>query len=86
MLVRDGPGRRAQRISTPHPPGNQASQEAGRVTTGLILLVLVAALVTYGYTRMRRRMGMAVTGRHWLTAMTATILAVLALWAYSTHR
>jgi hypothetical protein len=35
---------------------------------------------------MRRRMGMAVTGRHWLTAMAATILAVLALWAYSTHR
>jgi hypothetical protein len=86
MLVRDGPAQRVQRFRTPHPPGKQASQEAGQVTTGLILLVLVAALITYGYTRMRRRMGMAVTGRHWLMAMVATILAILALWAYSTHR
>jgi hypothetical protein len=85
MLMRDGPAQRGRRI-VPRTPGNQASQEAEEVTTGLILLVLVAVLVTYGYTRMRRRMGMAVTGRHWLTAMTATILAVLALWAYSTHR
>jgi hypothetical protein len=56
------------------------------VTTGLILLVLVAALVTYGYTRIRRRMGMAVTGRQWMIAMAVTILAILALWAYSTHQ
>ncbi len=56
------------------------------MTTGLILLVFIAALITFGWSRLRRRMGMGMSGRHWLTVMVVVILGVLALWAYNTHR
>lgn len=56
------------------------------MTNGLILLVLLAALVAFGWTRVRRRLGMAVTWRGLATVMAVFILAVLALWAYSTYR
>ena len=53
---------------------------------GIILLVLIAALVAFGVTRARRRLGMgSATGRTWLIIMAAVILALAALWAYQTH-
>jgi heme/copper-type cytochrome/quinol oxidase subunit 2 len=56
------------------------------MTTGIILLVFIAALVTFFLTRMRRRVGMGnATARTWLIIMTVVILAVLALYAYQTQ-
>ena len=56
------------------------------MTDGIILLVLIAALVAFGATRGRRRLGMGnATGRTWIIIMAAVILALLALWAYQTH-
>ncbi len=70
---------------SPGRPGAGRSRRP-RLTAGLILLVFIAALVAFGWTRLRRRAGMSVTGRHWVTVMAVVILGVLALWAYSTHR
>jgi hypothetical protein len=54
---------------------------------GLILLVFLALLVAFGWSRFRRRLGMGTTsGRTWLIVMAVFIVGVLALWAYSTHR
>jgi fumarate reductase subunit D len=53
------------------------------VTNGLILLVFLAALTALGWIRLRRRMGMSVTGKTFLTVMVVFVLVVLALWAYS---
>ncbi len=53
---------------------------------GLILLILLALLVAFGWARFRRRLGLATSGRAWLTVMTVVILGVLLLWASSLHR
>ena len=54
---------------------------------GLILLGFLALLVAFGWSRLRRRLGMGTTGgRTWLIVMGVFIAGVLALWAYSTHR
>jgi hypothetical protein len=54
---------------------------------GLILLVFLALLVAFGWSRFRGRLGMGTTsGRTWLIVMAVFIVGVLALWAYSTHR
>ncbi len=54
--------------------------------TGFILLMFLAALAGYGHARLRRRLGLSVTLGHWMTTMAVVILAVLALWAYTTHK
>jgi hypothetical protein len=54
---------------------------------GLILLVFLALLVAFGWSRLRRRAGMGTTGgRTWLIVMAVFIMGVLAMWAYTTHR
>jgi len=60
--------------------------EEAMVTTGLILLVLIAFLVAFVLARVRRWMGMGMTWRLWVTVMVAVILLSLALWAYSAKR
>jgi hypothetical protein len=56
------------------------------MTTGIILLVFIAALVTFFLTRARRRLGMGnATSRTWLVIMVVVILVVLALYAYQTQ-
>ena len=56
------------------------------MTDGIILLVLIAALVAFGVTRTRRRMGMgSSTGRTWIIIMAAVIVALAALYAYQAH-
>jgi hypothetical protein len=53
------------------------------VTQGLILLALIAASFALLATRVRRRMGMSVTGRTWVVAMLVVVVIVLALWGGS---
>jgi len=53
---------------------------------GLILLVFLALMVAFGWSRLRRRAGMGTTsGRTWLIVMAVFILAVLTMWAYTTY-
>ena len=57
------------------------------MAAGLILLVFLALLVAFGWSRFRRRLGMGTTGgRTWLIVMAVFIVGALAMWAYSTHQ
>ncbi len=51
------------------------------VVTGAILLVFLAALVAFGFTRLRRRLGLGVTGHHFVVVFVGFCLIVLAAWA-----
>jgi formate-dependent nitrite reductase membrane component NrfD len=48
--------------------------------TGLILLLFLAALVAYFVSRGRRKIGLPVTGKHWVTVIVVFVLIVLALY------
>ena len=50
---------------------------------GLILLVLIGAVVAYGWTRLRGKMKLGVSGKNWLGPIVIVVLVVLMLW--STH-
>lgn len=58
------------------------------MTTGLILLVFIAMLAAWVWTRFSRRLGIRVawTWRRWLTFVVVFALAVLVLWANSASR
>jgi hypothetical protein len=49
--------------------------------TGLILLVFLGIIVAFGWTRMRGKMKLGVSGKHWAGAITIFVLVVLMLWA-----
>jgi hypothetical protein len=51
------------------------------MATGLILLAVIAGLVTLAFTKVRRRMGMGVTSKHWTIAFAGTFLVILVIWA-----
>ena len=71
--------------ATPRPVTGTRASEAG-MADGIILLVLIGAVVAFGVTRARRRMGMGSgTGRTWVVIIAAVILALLVLWATQTH-
>ena len=53
------------------------------MASGLILLLLIGVLVGFGITRLRRRMGLGVTGGTWLAVIAGVVVLGLALWAYS---
>ena len=53
--------------------------------TGLILLVLIAILVAFGYTRLRGKMKLSISGKHWLGPIVIVVILVLMLWASTTH-
>lgn len=53
--------------------------------TGYILVAFIAGLVTFGFTRLRRRMGMGTTGRIWGITFVAAVVIILALWAAGQH-
>ncbi len=55
------------------------------MSSGLILLALLAILVAFLWTRLRRRAGLGVAGKHWTAAMVIFALVVLALWVTSSH-
>src|SRR6266516_4885619 len=75
MLVTEAPSRRG-------PPVSQEDAMAA----GLILLVFLALLVAFGWSKLRRRLGMGTTsGRTWLIVMAVFIVGVLALWVCPTQ-
>jgi hypothetical protein len=52
-----------------------------RVLTGFILVAFLCVLVTFGFTKLRRKMGMGVTNRTWGITFVVTALVILGLWA-----
>ena len=52
--------------------------------TGLILLVLIAALAAWGYTRLRGKMKLSVSGKHWLGPIVIVGLVLLLMWSVHT--
>jgi hypothetical protein len=50
------------------------------VLTGLILLFFIAAFGAFGLTRVRRRFGMAVNGRVWVTLVLGFAILILVIW------
>jgi fumarate reductase subunit D len=52
--------------------------------TGLILLVFIAALVAYGYTRVRGKMKLGISSKNWIGPIVIVVILVLMLWA--THK
>jgi hypothetical protein len=49
--------------------------------SGLILLVLIAVLVAFAWTRLRGKLKLPVTGKHWLGPIVIVVVLVLMLWA-----
>jgi hypothetical protein len=55
------------------------------MSQGIILLVVLAVIVAYVVARTRRRMGLLVTGKTWVTVMVGFVVVVLAMWAAATR-
>jgi hypothetical protein len=56
------------------------------VTSGLILLVLIGVLVAYGWTRLRGRMKLKVSGMDWIGPVLVVVVLGMMLWAtYGGH-
>lgn len=53
------------------------------LTNGLILLGLIAVLIAFGVTRVRRRTGLAVTAGTWGAVIAFVAIVVLLMYAYS---
>jgi hypothetical protein len=51
--------------------------------SGLILLGLLGVLVGFGWTRLRKKLGMGVTWGTWISVIAAVVILGLALYAYS---
>jgi hypothetical protein len=52
--------------------------------TGLILLVFIGAIVAFGWTRLRGKMKLGVSGKHWLGPIVIVVLVVLLMWSVNT--
>jgi hypothetical protein len=49
--------------------------------TGLILAVFIGVLVAFGWTRLRGKMKMSVSGKDWLGPIVVVVILGLMLWA-----
>jgi hypothetical protein len=54
------------------------------MTTGLILLVLIGAIVAYGWTRLRGKMKLSVSGKQWLGPIVIVGIVLLLMWSSHT--
>ena len=56
------------------------------MTSGLILLVLIGVLVAYGWTRLRGKMKLKVSGTDWIGPVLVVVVLGIMLWAtYGRH-
>jgi fumarate reductase subunit D len=51
------------------------------MTSGLVLLILIGVLVAFGYTRLRGKMKLNVSGKNWIGPIVIVVILVLMLWA-----
>ena len=49
--------------------------------TGLILLVFIAAIVAFGWTRLRGKMKLSVSGKNWIGPIVIVVIVVLMMWS-----
>jgi hypothetical protein len=54
-----------------------------KVTSGLILLLLIGILIGFGVARVRKRMGLGVTWGTWVTTVVVVGIFLLLLWVSS---
>jgi hypothetical protein len=54
------------------------------MTTGLILLVFICVIIAYGWTRLRGKMKLSVSGKHWLGPIVVVGLVLLVMWSVHT--
>jgi fumarate reductase subunit D len=52
--------------------------------TGLILLVLIGAIVAFGWTRLRGKMKLSVSGKNWIGPIVIVVIVVLMMWSVHT--
>ena len=48
---------------------------------GLILLVFIAAIAAFGWTRLRGKMKLSVSGKHWVGPVVVVGLVLLLMWS-----
>jgi hypothetical protein len=48
---------------------------------GLILLVFIAALAAFGWTRLRGKMKLGVSGKQWLGPIVIIVVVLLLMWS-----
>ena len=51
------------------------------MTSALVLLVLIGLVVAYGYTRLRGKMKLSVSGKNWIAPIVIVVIIALMLWA-----
>ncbi|MFY9931136.1 MAG: hypothetical protein WAK82_24365 [Streptosporangiaceae bacterium] len=49
--------------------------------SGLILLVFIAVIVAFGFTRLRGKMKLGVSSKHWVGPIVFIVVVMLLLWA-----
>ena len=49
--------------------------------SGLILLVLIGAVIAFGWTKLRGKMKLGVSGKHWLGPIVIIVVLMLMIWA-----
>ena len=54
------------------------------MTSALILLILIGLVVAYGYTRLRGKMKLSVSGKNWVAPIVIVVIIALMLWASHT--
>jgi fumarate reductase subunit D len=59
---------------------NPRVQEAA-MSSGLVLLILIGALVAFGYTRLRGKMKLNVSAKNWIGPIIIVVVVALMLWA-----
>jgi uncharacterized membrane protein len=55
------------------------------MTSGLILLAVIAGFFTLAFSKVRKRMGMGMTSKHWTIAFVGSFLVILVIWANAHH-
>ena len=51
------------------------------MSSGLVLLILIGALVAFGYTRLRGKMKLNVSAKNWIGPIIVVVVLALMLWA-----
>ncbi len=54
------------------------------MSTGLILVVLIGVAAAFGWTRLRGKMKLGVSGKHWLGPIVIVGLVLLLMWSSHT--
>ena len=51
---------------------------------GFILLVLIGAIVAFGWTRLRGKMKLSVSGKNWIGPIVIVVIVGLMMWSVKT--